>query len=157
MLLTELHESQISACAELRPGAIRAPELVRLQLARSEAGRSRPSDRWHPDREVDRIAGQRSGTSIYAGQDARGSLAIGEIFREDCRQDDFFVPHPSQLKAELNGKDQCCPGREKLHHDADSRDLLGKVERMADYPVPACGDEPPRLGHYAEGLAQLRQ
>src|SRR5271166_6626793 len=72
----------------------------------------------------------RSGNSIYAGQDARGSLGVGSIFRENCRQDDFFVPHPPQLKADLHGQDQRRPGREELHHDTDCRDLLCEVERV---------------------------
>ena len=37
------------------------------------------------------------------------------------------------------------------------RDLLAEIERVADHSVHPLGDELPRLGHYAEGLAQLRQ
>src|SRR6516164_8076645 len=99
----------------------------------------------------------RSGNSIYTREDARGFLTVGEIFRENCRQDDFFVPHPPQLKADLHGKDQRRPKREELHYDADCRNFLGEVERVADDPVHSRGDELPRLGHDAEGLAQLRQ
>ena len=102
----KLRRSQISACAGANdPAQNEIRRSLVLQRAQSEAGSSRPSDRWHPDETLVLIAGERvhlyrvldherevldllvqrrrnwsrsmrSGDSIYTRQYARGFLTV---------------------------------------------------------------------------------
>ena len=58
---------------------------------------------------------------------------VGLVFGKRVFQDGLFVLHAPDLDGDMEGQQQNGWQRENLHADTQDGDLLGEIERMANY------------------------
>src|SRR5579875_3744582 len=94
-------------------------------------------------------------TLINPRNQPRGAAAIGRIFRKDAAEHSLLIADADELEGDLRGHDYEGGNRGVADEDAKAADEFRPIKRMAHDGIGSCRHQAPRLGHDAEGAAQL--